>query len=71
MAPKSPLWQQFYSNKTKYKTDRTHFNAWCRACLDVQIRIRKDSDGTAIAAGIISAARTDSELFEDGKCLAM
>ncbi|GLB40084.1 putative protein of unknown function (DUF 659) [Lyophyllum shimeji] len=38
MPPKSPVWDLFHSNRTKYKTDDTHLNAWCKACVTAEIR---------------------------------
>jgi len=33
MPFKSPIWELYISNKTLYKTDQSHFNAWCKNCL--------------------------------------
>ncbi|KAF8154035.1 hypothetical protein B0H34DRAFT_676900 [Crassisporium funariophilum] len=37
MPPKSPVWDLFHSNQTKYKTNSTHLNAWCKACVAVEM----------------------------------
>ncbi|KAF8163038.1 ribonuclease H-like domain-containing protein [Crassisporium funariophilum] len=37
MPPKSPVWDLFHSNQTKYKTNSTHLNAWCKACVAAEI----------------------------------
>ncbi|KAF8153088.1 ribonuclease H-like domain-containing protein [Crassisporium funariophilum] len=37
MPPKSPVWDLFHSNQTKYKTNGTHLNAWCKACVAAEI----------------------------------
>jgi hypothetical protein len=42
MPPKSPVWNHFYGNKTKFKTNQTHNNAWCKYCVHVtQVRKRR------------------------------
>jgi hypothetical protein len=33
MPPKSTLWLYFCTNKTWYKGDKTHNNAWCKGCI--------------------------------------
>ncbi|KAF8062594.1 hypothetical protein FPV67DRAFT_1452392 [Lyophyllum atratum] len=38
MPPKSPLWNYFHSNKTHYKGNKSHLNAWCKACVAAHTR---------------------------------
>ena len=44
MPPKSKLWEHFLCNKTLYKTNRTHQNAWCKSCVESYIWLRRDAD---------------------------
>ncbi|KAG5649447.1 hypothetical protein H0H81_003850 [Sphagnurus paluster] len=61
MPPKSPLWELFHSNKTKYKTDKTHLNAWCKACVAAHIR-QLDADESASHSLLW---RSQSQQFEE------
>lgn len=66
MVAKSPLWKYFYTDKSKYKTDKTHYNAWCSACLDEEIRAMKFAHAAALARGEHPETPDDNSWFERG-----
>ena len=66
MTVKSPVWQLFFVNKSTYKTDHSHFNAWCIGCLKSCKTDLRDADEEAIQAGLHGVARTEDELNETG-----
>ncbi|KAF8964937.1 hypothetical protein BDZ97DRAFT_2001757 [Flammula alnicola] len=58
----STLWKYFYQNKTYYKSDKTHKNAWCHGCLDARKRVMIELDASKVRAGLISGGRSQEEL---------
>lgn len=66
MPPKSPIWNHFYSNRTKFKTNQTHCNAWCKYCVDVYIRVQQAADQDALDRGERSTVRTREQLIDEG-----
>jgi hypothetical protein len=66
MSPKSPVWQLFFVNKSTYKTDHSHFNAWCIGCLKSCKKNLHTADEEAIQAGLCGVGRTEAELNEMG-----
>lgn len=67
MAPKSVLWAYFQSNKTKYKADNSHLNAWCNACVSIYIHERSQSDLISSVSGLAGVNRTGDELKIEGE----
>jgi hypothetical protein len=67
MTVKSPVWQLFFVNKSTYKTNHSHFNAWCVGCLKSCKTDLRDADEEAIQEGLHGVSRTEHELNETGK----
>ena len=67
MTVKSPVWQLFFVNKSTYKTDYSHFNAWCIRYLKSCKTDLHDVDEEAIQAGLHGVAQTENELNETGQ----
>ena len=67
MPPKSPLWDYYTTNKSKYLTDESHLNAWCNSCLSTYISTCRQADRTAAATGG-EPERTEIQLRDAGKC---
>ncbi|KAJ7924512.1 hypothetical protein B0H13DRAFT_2315412 [Mycena leptocephala] len=65
MPEKSAIWDAFYENRSRYKTDQNHFNAWCYACLDVVVAAEKQSEILASAHGsVVPPVKTEKEWCE-------
>src|ERR1700737_4692735 len=62
-------WKHFYTDKKNYKTDKTHYNAWCLAELKFKVETLRESDNDTFNQSLITAKRTDSELWVKGKHL--
>ncbi|KIM90831.1 hypothetical protein PILCRDRAFT_83980 [Piloderma croceum F 1598] len=58
MPPKSPIWELYIGNKTLYKTDQSHFNAWCNDCLYGCMKSLQEADRANVIAGVMSYAHT-------------
>jgi hypothetical protein len=67
MTVKSPVWDLFFCNKTHYKNDKSHCNAWCIGCLKLAKKQLRDADEEAICAGLLGEGRTEDELHEKGQ----
>jgi hypothetical protein len=48
MPPKSSLWKHFCTNKTQYKGDKTHNNAWCKTCIAAYVNEQTQADTIAL-----------------------
>ena len=48
----SLLWKYFYQDKTYYKTDKTHKNAWCKRCLEARKRVIMELDASKVRGGL-------------------
>lgn len=66
MPPPSPLWAYFHHDKSHYKNDRTHLNAWCKACILSQKRVLLELDASRTRGGEITAVRSPLELEQAG-----
>ena len=62
----SPLWKHFYQDKSYYKTDKTHKNAWCKGCLEARKRVMIELDALKVRGGLIDAVRSEKELEKAG-----
>jgi hypothetical protein len=62
----SPLWKYFYQNKTHYKSDKTHKNAWCKRCLAARKCVMTELDASKVRGGLIAAVRSEQELEKAG-----
>ena len=68
MAPRSPAWNLFHFNGTKYRDDKTHQNAWCKGCVKNKIRERADSDTVAIySEGAMGVVLTEKQKIDEGE----
>ena len=67
MTLKSPVWDLFFCNKTPYKTDKSHCNAWCIGCLKLAKKHLHDADEEAICAGLLGEGRIEDELHNMGQ----
>ena len=71
MPPKSTLWQHFCTNKTCYKGDKTHNNAWCKGCIASYVNERTQADTLALTEPSPSPPfRSVAELENEGQCRA-
>jgi hypothetical protein len=71
MPPKSTLWQHFHTNKTRYKGDKTHNNAWCKGCIASYVNERTQADTLALTEPSPSPPfRSVAELENEGQCRA-
>ncbi|KAJ7930351.1 hypothetical protein B0H13DRAFT_2309593 [Mycena leptocephala] len=62
MRERSILWNVFHDDKTRYKSDHHHYNAWCLDCLDPVIARVKEAEILATANGAVPAPpKTDKE----------
>ena len=60
--PRNPLWPYFHHDKTKYKNDKTHLNAWCTACIKSQKRVLIELDASQVRSGEVPAVRSELDL---------
>ena len=67
MPPKSPVWNHFYGNKTKFKTNQTHNNAWCKYCVRAHIQTLQAQDRDLVTQGHQSFIRGEDELVKQGQ----
>jgi hypothetical protein len=68
MPKESLIWDVFYHNGTKYKSNKNHKNAWCYACLDVVVA--KDQEAEILASAYSAVpppVRTAKEWYELGE----
>jgi hypothetical protein len=71
MRERSILWNAFHDDKTRYKSDHHHYNAWCLACLDPVIARAKEVEILATANGAVPAPpKTDKEWRTYGQMAA-
>ena len=69
MPPKSALWKYFCTNKTRYKGNKTHNNAWCKGCITSYINEGTQADTLALTEPSPSPPfRSVSELENEGQC---
>ena len=59
-------WKHFYTDRKNYRTDKTHYNAWCLAELKYKVEILRESDNDALSRNLVTAGCMDSELWEGG-----
>ena len=62
MPNESLLSQYFIRSSNNYKTDRSHREAWCKACVDFTVRKIKHTD---LMEG--RPEREDSEVEKEGE----
>jgi hypothetical protein len=67
MPPRNPLWSYFHHDKSKYKNDKTHLNAWCKACIKSQKRVLIELDASRVRSGEVPAVRSELDLELAGK----
>ena len=60
------LWKYFHQDKTYYKSDKTHKNAWCKGCLNARKRAMIELDTSKVRGGLITAVRSELELEKAG-----
>ena len=65
------LWQYFYRNETKYKTNQTNKAAWCKACLKGHMCVLAESDAVKTRAGQLLAVRSQEDLQKSGLSLKL
>jgi len=63
------LWQYFYRNGMKYKTNQTNKVAWCKACLKGNMYILSESNTTKTRAGQLLAVQSQEDLQKSGLSL--
>lgn len=61
MPNESPLAKYFIRGENNYKTDRSHKEAWCKACVDFKVRELKHAD---LMEG--RPERDDTEVAKEG-----
>jgi hypothetical protein len=67
MSPKIPLWEHFYTDGKSYKTNKSHHNAYCWACIRNKMADMQLSDAKAVQTGTLALARGKVKLMEDGE----
>ncbi|QRV88198.1 hypothetical protein RhiJN_16216 [Ceratobasidium sp. AG-Ba] len=60
---KNWAWDYFERNNTKYRTDRTHWSAWCKGCLRFRIATLKEDDESLVLSGHIQRNRSEEEVI--------
>ena len=67
MPSKSLLWEHFYANRSKFKGNNTHCNAWCKYCIGAHIRAMQNAEREAMSRGEHRAIRSEKEFLDDGQ----
>ncbi|KAJ7135463.1 ribonuclease H-like domain-containing protein [Mycena crocata] len=68
MAPENPIWEMFWRDTKRYKTDRHHDGAWCKACLQTCEKILRQEEIVLVArGGDLPPVRT-AKVWEDLAC---
>lgn len=67
MPPKSWVWDEFEKGNDRYKTNQSHYNAYCKACIQARIRQLRASDLEAIEDGLITSRRDEKALYSAGE----
>ncbi|KAI0055033.1 hypothetical protein BV25DRAFT_1816187 [Artomyces pyxidatus] len=65
MPKKSPLWEAFHRGKDHYKGDKTHFNAYCKACIAAYVRVCREREilvAVSLDPALVPPPRTLSDL---------
>ncbi|KAJ7874609.1 ribonuclease H-like domain-containing protein, partial [Mycena leptocephala] len=67
MGPKSPLWTLFHTDGKRYRTDRHHNNAWCKACLEWCEGDMRKEEIAAVAQGAEPPPSKNQEVLSSNK----
>lgn len=68
MPPKSWVWDEFEKGNDRYKTNQSHWNAYCKACIQARIRQLRVADLEAAEEGLITSQRDEKALYAAGGC---
>ncbi|PPQ68399.1 hypothetical protein CVT26_006071 [Gymnopilus dilepis] len=58
----SVFWDYYYTNDTKFKTDKSHKNAWCNACLERRVVVLQELDRARVGSGELEGIRDYEDL---------
>ncbi|KII86202.1 hypothetical protein PLICRDRAFT_114784 [Plicaturopsis crispa FD-325 SS-3] len=61
------IWDEFISDGTKYRDNKSHKNAWCKACVTAKARVLEQKDHDAIMNGEGRHSRSEGEYLEDAR----
>ena len=64
---KSWVWDHFDTNKQKYKSNNTYFNAWCSAELKLEVNILRETDGDVVCDDPTYTLHSAEQLRAQGK----
>jgi hypothetical protein len=62
-------WQYFHQDGSKYRHDKYHKNAWCKACVHARSQSLREVDIQKADAGAIGVIRSDDEYQKQGQLL--
>jgi hypothetical protein len=62
MARLSLLWKYFTRNKTFYRGDHSHHNAWCNSSISAYIRSCQDADRQLATTDASTIIQEESQL---------
>src|SRR5882762_11356171 len=66
--PKSWVWEHFDTDKVKYKTNNSYYNAWCIAELKLKVNILHESDKDTACEDVTYKQRSQEQLWAQGTC---
>lgn len=69
MPSASELWEYFHKGTTRYKTNKTNWNTWCRACIRLRTCELLDAETAAYNRGSVEKVRTEEEVQSYGELL--
>jgi hypothetical protein len=66
--PQGWAWQHFHTDKTKYKSNNTHLNAWCSGELKLEIEVLLEGDKEQNHKDPQYEVRFNEKLYMQGTC---
>ncbi|KAJ7231957.1 ribonuclease H-like domain-containing protein [Mycena rebaudengoi] len=71
MVAKSPIWDLFYTDGTKYKSNQTHSKSWCLACVAATVARLQGQNIIATAQGSALPLAYTEEEWRTAACQAL
>ena len=62
------VWDHFDHGDKKAGNNKTHFQTWCKYCINDCVKRLNREDKGCISQGLINFLRTEVALKQDGKC---
>jgi hypothetical protein len=66
--PQGWAWQHFHTDKTKYKSNNPHLNAWCSGELKLEIEVLLEGDKEQNHKDPQYEVHSNEELYMQGTC---